>query len=126
MFHRAIFCLVVAALFAGHGAAQQLDVDPRLFSVIAAINAAGYDTGIDSPNNHPLRQLTREYIARKNPGVMPELRRFFADHRQKNPAQELSQYISFALSTRNVPEFEYRFNENELPPDVAKLAGRFE
>ena len=119
MLRRLIFCLSLA----GPLAAQQLDVDPRLFSVIAAINAAGFDTELESPNTHPLRQLTRDYIAKKNPAVLPELRRFFAEHRQKNPAQELSQYISVALSTRNVPEFEYRFSENELPPDVAKLAG---
>ena len=103
--------------------AQQLDVDPRLFTVLAAINAAGFDAELDSPNNHPLREATRAYIARKNPAVLPELRRFFANHRQPNAAQELSQYISFALSTRQVPDFEYRFNETELPPDVVKLAG---
>lgn len=120
IYRRAILCLTFACALAR---AQQLDVDPRLFSVIAAINAAGYDTELDSSNNHPLRQLTRDYVAKKKPGVLPELRSFFAAHRQKNPAQELSQYISFALSTRNVPEFEFRFNENELPPDVAKLAG---
>jgi len=120
IYRRAILCLTFACALAR---AQQLDVDPRLFSVIAAINAAGYDTELDSTNNHPLRQLTRDHVTKKNPGVLPELRSFFAAHRQKNTAQELSQYISFALSTRNVPEFEFRFNENELPPDVAKLAG---
>ena len=119
MLRRLLFCLSLASALA----AQQLDVDARLFSVVAAINAAGFDAELDSPNTHPLRQLTRDYIAKKKPAVLPELRRFFAEHRQKNPAMELSQYISFALSTRNVPEFEYRFSENELPPDVVKLAG---
>lgn len=119
MLRRLIFCLSLASV----AAAQQLDVDPRLFTVLAAINAAGFDAELDSPNNHPLRQAVRDYVAKKNPAVLPELRRFFADHRQANSAQELSQYISFALSTRNVPEFEYRFSETELPPDVAKLAG---
>ena len=80
MLRRLIFCLTLA----GPLAAQQLDIDPRLFSVIAAINAAGFDTELESPNTHPLRQLTRDYIAKKNPAVLPELRRFFADHRQKN------------------------------------------
>lgn len=115
--------LLVCLSFASALAAQQLDVDQRLFSVLAAINAAGFDAELESSNNHPLRQLARDYIAKKNPAVLPELRRFFADHRQQNAAQELSQYVSFALSTRNVPEFEYRFNENELPPDVSRLAG---
>ena len=100
-----------------------LDVDLRLFSVIAAINAAGYDADINSPNCHPLRAEMRRVIAEKNPGVLPELKRFFAEHKKASASEELSQYVSFALSTRSAPDFEFRFNENELPPDVRKLAG---
>jgi hypothetical protein len=35
----------------------------------------------------------------------------------------LSQYISFALSVDEAPAFQYRYNLNELPPDVAALDG---
>ena len=104
-------------------AQSTLDVDLRLFSVMAAINAAGFDAEINSSNNHPLRAEMRQVIAAKNPGVMPELRRFFADHKKSNAAEELSQYVSFALSTRSAPDFEYRFAENQLPPDVRPLVG---
>src|SRR5205814_7929064 len=34
----------------------QLDASPTLFTVMAAINAAGYDAELASPNNHPLRK----------------------------------------------------------------------
>jgi tetratricopeptide (TPR) repeat protein len=101
----------------------QLDADPRVFSVLAAINAAGYDTDLQSANAHPLREEVRNAVARRNPGVLPELRRFFAEHRQKDPTSELSQYLSFALSVRSMPEFDLRFNEAEIPPDVRQLAG---
>lgn len=104
-------------------AQSTFDVDARLFSVIAAINAAGYDADLDSPNCHPLRAEVRRIIAAKNPGVLPELKRFFAEHKRATSAEELSQYVSFALSTRSAPDFEFRFTENELPPDVRKLAG---
>ncbi len=38
----------------------QLDGSPALFSVLAAINAAGYDADLDSPANHPLRAAVRK------------------------------------------------------------------
>jgi len=101
----------------------QLDADPRVFSVLAAINAAGYDTDLQSSNTHALREEIRQAIAKKNPGVLPELRRFFAEHKQASPTAELSQYLSFALSVRSMPEFDFRFNEAEIPPDVRQLAG---
>ena len=66
MLRRLIFCLTLT----GPLAAQQLDVDPRLFSVIAAINAAGFDTELESPNTHPLRQLTRDYSSESNPAAL--------------------------------------------------------
>lgn len=98
-------------------------MDPRLFSVLAAINAAGYDTDLQSPNTHPLREEVRQAIAKRNPGVLPELRRFVKEHTLADPTANLSQYVSFALSVRSVPEFEFRFRENELPPDVVRLEG---
>jgi tetratricopeptide (TPR) repeat protein len=101
----------------------QLDVDPRLFSVLAAINAAGYDTDLDSPNTHPLREEVRKVLAGKRIDVLPELKRFVLEHKQANPAADLSQYVSFALSVRSVPEFEFLFREDELPPDVRTLGG---
>jgi hypothetical protein len=101
----------------------QLDTDLRLFSVLAAINAGGYDADLASPNNHPLRQRLRDEIAAKKLPVVAELKRFVAEHKRANPSADLSQYISFALSVKSAPEFEYRFAEDQLPPDVQALLG---
>ncbi len=101
----------------------QLDGSPTLFSVLAAINAAGYDADLDSPANHPLRAAVRKAIGQKNPAVLAELKRFFSSHRQKDWGAELSQYVSFALSTDGPPAFKYRFQEYLLPPDVQPLRG---
>ena len=52
-----LFTLVLIAALRVAAAEQhgQLDVSPTLFSVLAAINAAGYDTDLASAANHPLR-----------------------------------------------------------------------
>jgi tetratricopeptide (TPR) repeat protein len=101
----------------------QLDASRTLFSVLAAINAAGYDADLPSPANHPLRQIIRKEIAAKKLPVVDDLKYFVGKHRRSSPSAELSQYVSFALSVKGAPEFEYRFRQVELPPDVEALQG---
>jgi len=101
----------------------QLDASPALFSVLAAINAAGYDADLDSPANHPLRAAVRKELASRPVPSLADLKRFFEEHRQKSWAAELSQYVSFALSVDGPPNFKYRFLTHQLPPDVKPLEG---
>ena len=101
----------------------QLDASPALFSVLAAINAAGYDADLDSPSNHSLRAEVRKELASRPASSLAELKRFFEEHRQKSWAAELSQYVSFALSVDGPPNFKYRFLAHQLPPDVKPLEG---
>jgi tetratricopeptide (TPR) repeat protein len=84
---------------------NQLDSNPTLFYVLAAINAAGYDDEADSSTNNPLRAKVREYLAKQNLESLAPLRRFVRDHKLKNPVAELSQYISFALWSKGAPDF---------------------
>lgn len=102
---------------------SQLDASPSLFSVLAAINAAGYDAALDSPSNHPLREQVRAEIARRKPSVLFDLQRFYKEHKQRSDLAELSQYVSFALSTTGPPDFKSTFRQNEIPPEVQRLAG---
>jgi tetratricopeptide (TPR) repeat protein len=102
---------------------SQLEADPALFTVMTAINCAGYDADLGSTSNHPLRQAVRKYVASKNPPSLAELKLFFVAHHKPNSAAELSQYISYALSIDAPPEFKYRFQPDELPPDVVPLSG---
>jgi tetratricopeptide (TPR) repeat protein len=101
----------------------QLDASPALFSVLAAINAAGYDAELDSPANSPLRAQIRKELASRTIPCLEELRYFFRKHRQKDWTAELSQYVSFALSVNGPPEFKSRFLSHLIPPDVAPLEG---
>jgi tetratricopeptide (TPR) repeat protein len=88
---------------------------------MAAINAAGYDAEIDSPNGDPLRQQLRKAVEASHTPVLADLRKFFADHRQNDPTAELSQYVSFALSVTGPPDFKFRYRDVELPPDIRQM-----
>ena len=106
------------------GQAQgQLDGSQTLFAVLAAINAAGYDADIDSPSNHPLRKALREYLAKQKLDSLFELRRFVRDHRLRDPAADLSQYISYALLSSGPPDFGFTNPDRPIPPDAAGLEG---
>ena len=114
----------VAAFQAGaaeeHG---QLDGNITLFSVLAALNASGYDTELNSTASHPLRVAIRQELAKNKVPVISDLKYFVSKHHKDNPAADLGQYISFALSVKGPPNFDYRFRKVDLPPDVEPLEG---
>src|ERR1700733_13636402 len=102
---------------------NQLDGSQTLFTVLAAINAAGYDVNLDSNANSPVRKQVREAIAQKHLDSLAPLQKFLADHHQEDPEAELSQYISFALSLEGPPDFQFWMPSQEVPPDIRKLDG---
>ncbi len=91
--------------------------------MLAAINAAGYDADLGSTANHPLREAVRRELASRNIPCLPELRRFFQDHRKRDWSTELSQYVSFGLLVDGPPAFAPRLRRNEMPPEVSALEG---
>ena len=88
---------------------------------MAAINAAGYDAEIASPNTDPFREQIRKAVEASHAPVIADLKKFFADHRQKDDTAELGQYVSFALSVVGPPDFGFRYREVELPPDIRTM-----
>jgi tetratricopeptide (TPR) repeat protein len=114
------------ALFGQAGAQAQrgqLDTSPALFSVLAAINAAGYDADLNSTANSPVRKLVRDALASRKIECLDDLKHFFAQHRRRDWNAELNQYVSYALSVEGPPDFRYRVPEAEIPPDAATLGG---
>ncbi len=118
----AAFLTMVVAARAEAPVLGQLDASPALFTVMAALNAAGYDADLASPNNHPLRNAIRAELAKRNIPSLPALQAFFAKHRRRTDVEDLSQYISFALSTQGPPNFGFKVRDVEIPPDVSPLA----
>ena len=107
--------LILTPAFAQRPELGQLDASPTLFTVMAALNAAGFDAQIDSPNNHPLRKAIRDELAKKDlPSLIP-IKAFLAKHPQLPP------YISFAITSDGPPKFTINKKEMEIPPDVVAL-----
>ncbi len=127
---RAVFSILLAACVcvpcfaqAPQSSANQLDGSPAIFAVMCAIQAAGYNAEIDSPTNHQLRKALTEDLSKRDLPGLPALKRFVRDHKPKDPSQEFSQYISYALTTNGPPLFEPVHPNLPLPPDVDALYG---
>ena len=121
----AIAGLIAILLPAAPLAAQegnQLDGDIRLFTVLTALNVAGYDQGLGSPSDSPVRQAIREDLKDFDGSSLALLRNFYEQFKLDDPGENLSQYISFALIAGPPPDFEIRAElPTDLPPDVRQL-----
>ena len=119
------------ALFAWplSGLAQQpanvsLEANEQLFSVLAALNAAGYDTGLGVDTGNPTRDEVRAVLAKKNIPVVPQLRKFYEEHRiAGDSGADLGQYVSLALLLGPPPDFALSARQTDLPPDARKVVG---
>jgi tetratricopeptide (TPR) repeat protein len=121
-----VFFGILAAAMAAHAAPAetgQLDASPSLFTVMAAINAAGYDADLGSPTGHPLRKAIRDELAKRNISSLAGIKDFVERHKRPNDTAELSQYISFALSCSGPPNFDFKQRDVDIPPDVSGMTG---
>lgn len=104
-----------------------LDTSETLFSVLAGINACGYDQELATSD--PLRLKIRAEIANAitaTPEAAAAHRRvcdFYRDHQQPDAARTLSQYVSLALYLDGPPEFAPNAKEADFPPDAAYVLG---
>ncbi len=101
----------------------QLDSDVTLFTVLAAINVAGYDYGLDSPSGSPVRAAVREDLRDFRGPSLELLKNFYQQKQLADPSQNLGQFVSFALQTTGPPEFKFRVPYPEVSPDAQPLHG---
>ena len=52
-----------------------------------------------------------------------QVKEFYDRHRKLNDTEELSQYISLALTVKGPPDFAYTGRDVDMPPDAAPLRG---
>ncbi len=101
-----------------------LESNEQLFCVLAAVNAAGYDAGMGSSGAGDTRRMVREYLQAQNAPVLPELKKFYDQHRVRDdPSRELGQYISLALLVGSPPDFKLAVPQEEIPPDARDVVG---
>ena len=104
-------------------AQDQLDSNQALFTVMAAINLAGYDDQINAVSSHPFRHNLRTELGTRKLQSVIELKRFFKDRGMRDPNAELSRYISYGLLINGPPDFSYRDPDMVRPPDATALEG---
>jgi tetratricopeptide (TPR) repeat protein len=123
------FLFFLMLMIAPAGNAQQagnvtLDSNEQLFSVLAALNASGYDTGMGVDTGTDTREVVRAYLAKTKIPVVAEIRKFYEAHRNADDAgADLGQFISLALLLGPPPDYKFTVPQSDLPPDAKDVAG---
>jgi hypothetical protein len=103
-----------------------LDTNETLFAVLTAMNACGYD--VDLTMSDAQRLNIRSEVSKNLEGsteaqaAMSAMCDWYGAHRGKDPAHDLSQYVSLALYLQGPPHFLPKVKEDEMPPDAEPLA----
>src|SRR6188474_1851254 len=124
------FCLtgILTLLLAISAFAQVTNVtiqpDLRLFTTMAALNAAGFDVELASSQYHPVREAVRTFAKDVDPDLISRLKSFYIARKgsQTDEAQ-LAKYISLAVNLTGAPSFKPVSREEALPPDARSVIG---
>jgi len=97
-----------------------------VFVMAAALNACGYDEGLEesAPVRKRVRDEINQALARSEDAraKRDSLCLFVAQHRLTGSAMDISQYISLALYLIPPPEIEIAADLSEMPPDSTQVA----
>ncbi len=121
-----------AALWAMSASAQQtpkvsLDTSETLFSILAGINACGYNAELSASD--PVRAQVRGEVANavgaseEATQAQQALCSFYNDHKQSDSGRDLAQYVSLGLNLGEPPAFDPQVKEPDFPPDASYVLG---
>ena len=105
----------------------QLEVNETFFSLAAALNSCGYDSGLES--SLPLRQAVRAEVKTaitSSPAAQrahDAICQFWNDHQQPGKENDITPYLSLALDLGPPPVFAPTLAEADLAPDAARVLG---
>lgn len=97
-----------------------------VFDMAAALNACGYDEGLE--DSAPIRQRVREELNQalaKSEDARAKRDKvclYIAQHRMTGSEKDISQYISLALYLSPPPNLETTVDLPEMPPDSTQVA----
>ena len=104
-----------------------LESSETIFSVLAALNACGYDQDLaisDATRSNVRAEVQRNLReSTEAQSALSSLCDYYQNHvASKDQNRNLSQYISLALYVDGPPHFMPRLKVEELPPDAAAIA----
>ena len=124
-------CSLLFFLATGSALAQttkaQLEVNETFFSLAAALNSCGYDSGLEA--SLPLRQQVRadlQAAVSKSPEAQQRhaaICQFWTEHQQPNTENDIAPYLSLALDLGPPPAFAPTLAEADLAPDASRVLG---
>lgn len=100
---------------------SRLDANRTLFAIMVAANLSGYDTGLNSVSNSPIREKVRERLGNLKLPTLGPVKAILRDTRPKDPASELLRYIEFAVLSGGPPDFLPARSDLPRPPSLAPL-----
>lgn len=100
-----------------------LRTDVRLFTVMAALNAAGYDYELPGQEMSRVRMQIRNHLRDLDPALVSRLHDFYRAHRGSDPVETQAAFTSFALLLSGPPQFELALDLEHMPPGTEHLAG---
>lgn len=100
-----------------------VEASPQIFSVMCALDAAGFDVDESTVGEMPQRLALRSYLLKMNGPAAEAVRAFYRQHALADPAETLSRYITLALVVGPPPDFKLNGTEQTLPPDVLDVRG---
>lgn len=102
-----------------------VDGDVRLFTVLSALQAAGYPfpPAASSTVSEARREVSQALQRELPEDLRARLKQFYEAHREgEDRSKDLSRYISFAMSLDQPPKLGFVWTQDKLPPDVLPIA----
>jgi tetratricopeptide (TPR) repeat protein len=101
--------------------AVSVDSNIQLFTVMCALDAAGYESGATTAGDTPGRiQLRKRMLALQGPAVAA-LRKYYTEHALGDTGITFSRFVSFALVVGPPPDFKFELRRDDLPPEALTL-----
>jgi TolA-binding protein len=110
------------ALIDPAGPTVSLETSEAMFDIGVALNACGYDKGLDESD--PVRKKIRDEVTQATLASAParddrdKLCLFIDQHRLEDPARNLAEYVSLALYLTPPPQLTPSVDEQDMPPDA--------
>ena len=113
------------ALIDPAGPQISLQTSESVFYLAVALNACGYDAGLDQ--SAPIRQKVRDQVnaaiqaSAEAQNTRDQLCAYVRQHELSDSSHNLSQYVSLALYVTPPPEFTNSVPLTEMPPDSTQV-----
>ena len=98
-----------------------VEASQQIFSVMCALDAAGFAADESTLTEMPSRLALRGELLKLQGPATDALRQFYRDYALADPGETLSRYITFSLVIGPPPKFTFLLDHEALPPDVLAI-----